>query len=72
MNRAEATAFHAAASRAERITAVSRNWAIRSLNTAYQRAGVETPVSGDQLAILAAPYRREFYDRERGIVKTYG
>lgn len=52
-------------------TAVSRTWAIRSLQAAYLH-GVETPVSGDQLAILAAPYRREFYDRGRGIEKAYG
>lgn len=60
------------ASHAERITAVSRTWAIRSLHRAYLLADVETPVSGDQLAILAAPYRTEFYHRIRGIEKSYG
>ncbi|WP_454793784.1 hypothetical protein [Mycolicibacterium lutetiense] len=60
------------ASHAERITAVSRPWAIRSLHAAYLRDGVETPVSGDQLTILAAPYRSAFYHRQRGIEKAYG
>ncbi|GAT01288.1 UDP-N-acetylmuramoyl-L-alanyl-D-glutamate--2,6-diaminopimelate ligase [Mycolicibacterium fortuitum subsp. acetamidolyticum] len=56
MNRAEATTLDGAAGRARKVSAVSRNRAIRTLNAANQRAGVETPVPGDQIAILGASY----------------
>lgn len=56
---------------AERITAATLTSAVRSLQAAYLRAGVETPVSGDQLTILANPRRSESYRAHR-IERTYG
>lgn len=58
---------HGDTRQAELMATVAATWNAHSVDNAYRRAGVTTPISGDALAIARAPWRSAFYHRHRQI-----
>lgn len=58
---------HGDTRQAELMATVAATWNAHSVDNAYRRAGVTTPISGDAIAIARAPWRSAFYDRHRQI-----